>query len=146
MTLIGSLIESQMKVARVTVTFDGTAGGGEAATAVPVFTVTGEVMVVALMPYCVTLLTETGGTATVALGITGSTSLFIAATGAIGIDANEFWVDTAPDPNGVLLPAALKDVLLTDNVIMTVATADIDSGAIEFTCYYLPISLDGAVA
>lgn len=128
-----------------TITFDGTAGLGLAGTAVPIFTVTGEVLVVALVPFCTTLLTESGATATLALGVTGSTALFIAATNSVDIDANEFWVDTTPDANGIALPAALKDIVITDNIIATPAVTNTATGVIRFDLVYIPLSTDGAV-
>lgn len=129
-----------------TMTYTGAAGAGEAASPVSLFTVTGEVLVVAVTAFCTTLLTESGATATIALGITGSTTLFIAATNAVDIDANEFWVDTAPDANGVLLPAGLQNVVITDNIINTVATTNVASGVIRYDVYYIPLSSNGLVA
>lgn len=129
---------------RKTVTFTGAAGAG-AAGAVSLFTITGRVQVLAIVPYCSTLLTETAPTATIALGVTGAAALFIAATGAIGIDAGEFWVDTAPDLAGVAIPAALKDVAIAADIIATVADADINAGVIQFDVWYRPLSEDGAL-
>lgn len=130
---------------RKTVTFTGAAGLG-AAGAVSLFTVTGRVQVLAIVPYCSTNLTETGGTATLALGVTGSTALFIAATGATGIDAGEFWVDTTPDAAGVAIPAACKDIAIAADIIATVADATINAGVIDFDVWYRPLSADGALA
>ena len=101
-------------------------------------------MVSKIVPYCTTLLA--GSSATLALGVTGSTSLFISATTATDIDADEFWVDTGPDANGIALPAALQDILVTDNIIGTVATAAISAGVLEFTVFWRKISSDGNVA
>jgi hypothetical protein len=134
------------KVTRKTVTFDGTAGLGEAGTAVPVATVTGEVVIDEIHAYCTTNLTEATPTATISLGVVGSVALFIAATNSVELDANEFWVDTAPDANGVAIPAALKGIVVTDNVIVTPATQDTDAGVIEFTIYWHAISVDGNVS
>ena len=128
-----------------TITFTGAAGVG-AVGAVPIWTVTGEVLVIALVPFCTVLLTEAAPTATLALGVTGSTSLFVAATTGTAIDANEFWVDTAPDANGIALPAALKDIAITDNIIGTVAAQAVDSGAIRFDLLWVALSSDGLVA
>lgn len=136
------IVAGAPKIVRKTVTFTGAAGAG-AAGSVALFTISGRVLIVALVPYCSTLLTETGGTATIALGVTGSTSLFIAATGAIGIDANEFWVDSSPDLAGVAVPAALKDIAISANILATVADADINAGVIAFDVYWRPLS-DGA--
>ena len=134
-----------LKRASTTVTFTGAANLGAVGT-VPIFTVTGEVLVAYFVPFCTTLLTEAAPTATLALGITGSTSLFLTATTATAIDANEFVVNTTPVANGVALPAAFKDIITTDNIIGTVAAQAVDSGAIRFDCYYLPLSSDGLVA
>ena len=128
------------------VTFTGAAGAGATGTPVTFFTVTGEVLVVALVPFCTSNLGEAAPTATLALGVTGSTSLFIAATNSVDIDANEFWVDTVPDANGIALPAALKDIVITDNIIATPAAQNTNAGVLRITCIYIPLSADGNVA
>src|SRR3990167_10262985 len=92
-----------------TVTFTGAANLGEVG-AVPLFTVTGEVLIERIVPFCTVNLTEAAPTATLALGVTGSTGLFIAATTATDIDANTFWVDTGPDANGIAVPSSLTDI------------------------------------
>ena len=109
-----------------------------------VFTVTGEVLIATIVPFCTVDLVSAGG-GTVALGVTGNTGLFIAATTATAIDANYFWVDTAPDANGVAVPAGLKDVVVTDDVIMTIATGAVTAGAIRVDVYWLPLSSNGDV-
>jgi len=126
-----------------TVAFDGAAGNG-AVGSVALFTVTGEVIVLYLMPYCSEDLVSAGG-GTLALGVTGNTSLFIAATTATAIDNGEFWTSTVPTANGVAVPSALKDIAITDNIIGTVATGDITDGTIRFDCYWIPLSSDGNV-
>lgn len=141
----GAYSPGQANIARKTVTFTGAAGAGAAGTPVSVFSVTGEVLIISLVAKCTVNLTEAAPTATVALGVTGNTVLFIAATNSVDIDAEEFWVDTGPDPNGVALPAALKDVVITDNVIITPATQNTTAGAIDFTILYVPVSANGAV-
>jgi len=118
---------------------------GQAGTNASVFTVTGEVLVAYLVPFCTTLLTEALAGATVSLGVTGATALFIAATNSVDIDANEFWVDTAPDANGVALPAALKEIIITDDVVVAAAVNNTNAGVIRFDCYWLPLSSDGNV-
>ena len=135
-----------LRRARATLTFTGAANFGQAGTAATVFTVTGEIHIVSLVPFCTTNLTEALATATVALGVTGSTALFIAATNSVDIDANEFWVDTAPDANGIALPAALRDIVITDNVIVTCAAQDTNAGVIRFDMIYYPLSADGLAA
>ena len=127
-----------------TVTFTGAANLGAVGN-VPIFTVTGEVQILSLVPFCTVNLDSTTGT--IALGVTSATTLFLAATTATAIDANEFWIDaTTPAPNGIALPAAFKDIVITDNIVGTVATAAITAGEVRFDVYYLPLSADGLLS
>lgn len=146
MTMQGPVIRGTPPPFRTstTVTFTGASGLG-AVGAVPIFTVTGEVLVERLVAFCTVNLTEALATATLALGVTGSTTLFVAATSATTIDANEFWVDGTPIANGVAVPAALKDIAITDNIIGTVATQAVNGGAIRFDIWWRPLSGDGNV-
>ena len=96
------------KFATKSVTFDGTAGLG-AQGAVPLFTVTGEIIVVYLVPYVVLTLGQDVGTPTLALGVTNSTGLFIGATTATALATGEFWTEATGGGTaaaGVGLPAA----------------------------------------
>lgn len=130
---------------RKTITFDGSAGSGAVGT-VLVGTVTGEVVIKRIIPYCTTDLTQASATATASLGVTSKAALFIASTTATAIDANEFWVDSGPDPNGIAIPAALKDIAITDNIIITVGSQAINGGVLEFDIVWEPISEDGDVS
>jgi len=129
-------------LATKTVTFTSAAGLGAVGN-VPLFTVTGQVLIAAVVPFCTTLLD--GATATLALGVTGSTALFVAATTATEIDANEFWVDTAPDAYGIAIPAALKDIAITANIVGTVAVANITAGVLRLDVYWRPLSAGSKV-
>ena len=133
-------------VARKTITF---AAGGNGANGVEtdLFTVTGDVIIVAIVPNCTTDLAESAGTPTLELGVNNDTNLFVAATTATAIDAEDFWVDASPtEVGGVALPDALKDIIITDNISNTVGgTNNISGGVIEYTVYWLPISTDGLV-
>ncbi len=64
----------------------------------------------------------------------------------LNIDADEFWVDTTPDLSGVAIPAACKDIAISQNIIATIADATINAGVIAFDVYYRPLSADGALA
>lgn len=141
----GAAASGLSRFATKTITFTGAANLGAVGT-VPLFTVTGEIIVVALVPWCQTDLTEAGATATLALGVTGSTALFIAATTATGIDAGEFWVSTTPTANGIALPAALKDIVITDNIIGTVAAQAVNGGVLRLDLLWIPLSSNAAVA
>lgn len=143
---IGGVVGVPILRARKTLTFTGAANLGQAASNATVFTTTGEVLIVTLVPFCTTLLGEAAGGATVSLGVTGNTTLFIAVTNTVDIDANEFWVDGTPDANGVAVPAALKDIAITDDILVANATQDTDSGVLRFDCLWVPLSSDGNLA
>lgn len=131
-----------------TITFDGTAALGQAATAVPVFTVTGEVLVGYLMAFCTTSLTEAGATAQISLGVVGNVTLFVGAGQPIDIDANEFWTTANPTAvGGVAVPAAMQDILIANgaNIVADPTTDDTSGGVIEFTLLWRPVSSDGLV-
>lgn len=126
-----------------TMTYANATGTGAQNDIITLFTVTGEVLVHYIVPFCTTLLT--GASATLSLGVTGSTALFIAATTATEIDANEFWIDTTPDANGVAIPAALKEIAITDHIVCEVLTSNITAGVIRYTLLWTPLSSDGYV-
>lgn len=127
-----------------TITFTGAANLGAIGN-VPLFTVTGEVLLAVLTVTGVTTLV--GATATLALGVTGNTTFFIAATTATDIAAGDYWIDATPtEVNAALVPAGFKDVWCTDNIIGTVATAAITAGALRLDCWWMALSEDGDVA
>lgn len=136
---INSANPTELPAARKMITFTGAAGLG-AVGAVPLFTTTGQVLIERLVPFCTTTLTDAANAATLALGVTGSTALFIAATDSDLILTNTFWVDTAPDAAGVALPAALIAIGINANLIGTVAGEAVTAGVIAFTAYWRPIS------
>lgn len=128
---------------RKTITFTGAAGLG-ASGAVPLFTITGSVIVEKIVGICSVDLVSAGG-GSLALGVTGSTSLFIGATTATTIDVGEIWASTTPTAAGIALPAALKDIAINADIIGTVSAADVTAGAITIVVYYRPLSSDGAL-
>jgi hypothetical protein len=123
--------------------FDGTAGKGAIGN-VPLFNVTGHVLIITLTPYCVVAPTGTG--ATMSLGVTGAPTFWIGATTMTDLVAGEYWYDTTPtETNAFLIPAGFKDVHVNANIIGTVATAAVTGGRIDFVLYWEPISPDGLV-
>lgn len=124
-----------------------TAGGGEPGAngvETDLFIVTGAVIVVAISGYVTTNLTESAGTPTLSLGVNNDVAIFIAATTATALNAGELWVDNAPDANVIALPAALKDILIEENISCTVAGSNnISGGVIDFTVHWVPASADG---
>lgn len=134
-----------LRMVRTTITFTGAANFGEAGSNVTVFTVTGKIHVVSLVPYCTTNLAEAAPTATVTLGTTATTNLFIAATNSVDIDADDVWTAVAPTTRSLAIPAALRDIAVNNNIIMAAATQNTTAGVIDFTMVYYPLSA-GAVA
>lgn len=126
------------------ITFTGAANLG-AVGAVPLFTVTGSVEVLTIYPVCTVDLTEAAPTATLALGVTGSTSLFVAATTATTIDVGEVWLTTTPTAAGIAIPAACKNIAINANIIGTVAAQAVNGGALTVVVRYRPLSADGLV-
>ena len=146
-TTVGTLGGDAARRAIKRMTFTGAAGAGLAASNIPLFTTTGNPLIIAIRPLCTDDLVSAGG-GTLALGVTSNTALFIAATVATLLDTGEIWTETtAPSANGVALPAALKDIAIADNdeIINTVAVGDITGGVIEYVVYWLPMSSGDSV-
>jgi hypothetical protein len=127
---------------RKTITLDGGAGTG-AQGAVPIFVITGAVMVEKIAGVGVVNLA--GASATIALGVTGSTSLFIGATTATNLTAGKTWQSTTPNSTGLAAPTALQNILIAADIIGTVATADVTGGSITFWVVYRPVTANGAL-
>ena len=134
--------------ASVSVAFTGAAGLGAVGN-VPLFTVTGEVLIERIVPFTVLTLTEALATATLALGVTNATSLFIAATSAVNLATGEFWTESTGGGTaeaGIALPAALKEIVISSNIVGTVGAQAVNGGTLRVDCYWLPLSSDGNLA
>lgn len=129
---------SDERFATKTITFTGGAGAGLTASAITIFTCTGQVLVSRIVPTCTVDLVGAGST--LALGVVGSVALFIAATVGTTIDAGLIWTATGTPLVGVALPAALQNIVINANIIGTIAVADTTAGAIRFDVYYKPLS------
>lgn len=126
------------------ITFTGAAGLG-ATGAVPLFDTTGKVIIDRIIGVVETDLVSAGG-GTLALGVTGATTLLIAATTATDLDLDELWVSATPNANGIAIPAGLQNIAIAQDIIGTVGTAAITAGAIRLYAFYTPITSDGALA
>ena len=115
--------------------YDGT---GNPAT---LFTVTGRVLLRLLAVCTETLL---GGSATIEVGTTLSTAGLIAQTTATNIAVNEIWHDATPD-SSIELSSVLAENIVSDDVIQTVATANITDGTIEYQALWYPLSEGASV-
>ncbi len=135
-------------VIRKVITYSNAAGLGEEGTPIPIFDVTGSVIINALTALVTTIVAEEGATALMSLGITGQVALFIADTEPEDLDAGEFWqvIGTGAGTSGDALVAAMKDILVKANIINTVTNEAVTSGVIAYTALWTPLSADGLVA
>ena len=132
-----------------TVTFDGTAGAGLAASNVVLFTVTGRVLITAIAAYCVTDLTEALATANMTMGTVTNTSRFYSTVtgGVTALDAGEWWVSAgAPVAGSIDLISASAGatdqvgVLVSENIILLPSAQNIDGGVLDVYCIWEPLS------
>ena len=110
-----------------------------------IYTVTGDVYV-QVFGLCQVALTS-GGAATIELGITGNTAALIAQTTATDLDQYETWQDAGPEANPGAVPIDARGFVIANgaDVILTIATADLTAGDIDFVCRWWPISTNGNV-
>jgi len=106
------------------------------------FTVTGTVLV-RLCAICAESLA--GATGTISVGIAGATASIIALTTATDIDVNEIWHDASPD-SAVESVSTLGEFIITggNNIIATIAVADLTDGILQFYCFWEALS-DGSI-
>ena len=110
-----------------------------------VFTVTGNVLFHYIIGVCATGLT--GATSTVELGVSGNTAALIAQATGTDFIANELWHDASPsttleqlDPTGLAFAVSNGQ-----NVIMTIGTANLTAGKMNFYCLWSPLSVGSSV-
>ena len=128
------------------ITYSNAAGLGEEGTPIPIFDVTGGV-IVTLSALVTTIVAEEGATALMSLGVTGQVALFIADTEPEDLDAGEFWqvIGVGAGTNGDALIAAMKDILVSANIINTVSNAAVTSGVIAYSAIWTPLTSDGSL-
>lgn len=121
-------------LATKTIAYTGAASLG-AVGATTLFTVTGA-NVVTIFAVCTEDLV--GATATIEVGIAGNTAALIAQSTATDIDNNEVWVDTTP---GTVQPLPTSQIIPTgQDIIETVATANITDGTLTYYCLFMPMT------
>lgn len=110
-----------------------------------IYTVTGDVYV-QMFGLCQVLM-DSGGAATIELGIAGNTAALIAQTTATDLDQFETWQDAGPEANPGAVPLDARGFVIANgaDVILTVATADLTAGDIDFVGRWWPISTNGNV-
>lgn len=129
-----------------TVTFVASTTGLQGAVT-DVFTVTGEVIVIYLVPFCATSLDQSAGTPKLMLGTPTDPDLFVNSTTATLIDAGNFWTWANPSFPMFALPDRLKETILSEKIVCEVdGSNNISAGVIRFDAYWLPMSPDGYLA
>jgi hypothetical protein len=111
-----------------------------------IFNVTGDVSMFQIWGLCKTTITSAGAP-TIELGITGNTAALIAQTAALDLDQYELWQDATPEANPSIAILLARSFVVHNgsNVIMTIGTADITAGDIDFHCIWLPLSANSKV-
>lgn len=131
-----------MQVVTASATFDGgteNARGDEDGTSNPttVFEVSGVALVTV---FAVPSEDLEGASATLELGVAGNTAALIAQTTATNIDDGDIWADASPAAGAY---TANDPIIVADDIIETVGTANITGGALTYYCIWWPVS-DGA--
>ena len=115
---------------------------------VTLWTVTGSIVARVYGVVGATPFASTSSTGTLAIGVASATGAFIAATTANGTNliASTAWMDNAPTVTAKVLaaiPAAW--VLVTGNIILTIATNSMTAGAINLFCDWMPVTAGATV-
>lgn len=107
------------------------------------FTVTGDV-ILRVFGICKTNLASAAA-ANVEVGVSGSTSKFIATTVATAIDANEIWHDASPDASIEADSVSVAYIVSNGQDVILTPSAQVDSGVIDFYCQWRPLSSNADV-
>ena len=121
------------KLRRKVITLSDGVGTGAVGT-VAIATVTEQVLITYMSVFCTTSLT--GATATVELGVAGNTAGLIAQTTGTDIDANDWWQDASPE---VKISGSIVNQNVAGDIILTVGTAAVTAGVLEFVFFWRPI-------
>ena len=112
---------------------------------VDIFDVEGDVMVQVLG---VVETACTGATATVELGVAGTVNLLLAQTTAADLTVGDLWHDATPTTDAEIVDVYGDHTALISqgkDIILTIATADLTAGKINFYAFWKPLSNDGDI-
>lgn len=116
---------------------------------VSAFTVTGHVMLRIFGVTGGTALASTGTNGTLAVGISGSTTIYLGTTTADGTNfvAGAVWIDTSPTLKSEAFVAAnlVWHLVSSVTVIVTVATNSMTAGVLTLYCEWRPLSSGATV-
>src|SRR3990172_4957165 len=141
-----SLGGTDVRHARKTITFDGTAGLGAVGTAVTIFTTTGKILLHYITAYCTTDLGQALATAQISLGTATQVTRFVAATNSTAIQENEWWVTGTPTVGSIDLPDICQNVFVSENVVINPTAQNTNAGVLVIDAIYEPISDDGSLS
>jgi len=131
--------------ARKTITLDGSSGTG-AIGVNTLFTVTGGVEIINVKAVCST---NVAGAGSAEVGIAGATAIFLTqVVDATDIDAGNVWHDATTDAEYELASVYDARGYILGNgqdIILTVAAANLTGGVIGFQVTWIPITSDGMV-
>lgn len=120
-----------------------------AASPVTLFNVSGLVIVKVVATSDGSAVTSTSDTGTLAVGISGATTLLL---GTTTINTTNFpsggaiQIDTSPTVHGeVLVAANLTGALIDSNIILTIATNSMLLGSLRYVCLWQPMSANSSV-
>ena len=125
--------------------FDNTAGNGAFPGTITVATVTGAVYIHRIIPRITQTLTS-GGANTVALGTATVTTGMIGATTGTSLAANEFWATTGGGDVGyVNVSDTITSAIISENIIITLGTANLTAGTIVFDIVWEPVTVGASL-
>ena len=143
------LLENTFNHVRKTITFTGASGLGLVDVVVPIFTITGRVLLEDICAYCTVNLA--GATATISLGTAIDVDAFIAVTTATDVDADEWWTGAAPaagskspvnvETGGLVISQGKK--LLREDIIVNPLVETVTGGVLIVDAWHRPIT-DGS--
>ena len=107
------------------------------------FTVTGNILLTIFGVVDTTI--TSAGAPTIEVGVTCNTAALIAQSLAASLADGEVWVDGTLTRVGVGAVPAMQVLNDGNDVILTVATATLTAGAVDFYCLWRPLSSDGNV-
>ena len=109
-----------------------------------VFTVTGEVLIHALFGICEDAFTS-GGAATIELGVSGNTAVFIAQSTATDLIANEIWIDATPSTTVEQIDLTGLSFVVANgqDVSFLIGAFDLTAGKVNLYCVWSPLSTNG---
>lgn len=115
-----------------------------AQTAHTLFTVTGNVLAT-VFGVCDTTL-DSGGAPTIEVGLTGNTAVLIAQSVAKSLADGEIWVDATMTRVGAGAVPSMQIINDGNDIILTIGTATVTAGVVDFYCLWRPLSEGSSVA